>query len=176
MDYIFTELFFDFLKTYIDIIFIIEMIFSNFFIVISILIPSFIKAVIGYCHFYYQLGYGLIFYIYIYRRYRSKKNKNWSTFYGNSVINWISFNLSIFNTTILNRAFLIFIVSEIKKVFIFLYFWFCLYTNNSKDFQKMKNIFLFLIKKTIVPTWTPLFKRSSYIAFVTVLKRFIKRK
>jgi len=39
-------------------------------------LPYIIKTVIGYCHFYYQLGYGLVFYIYIYRRYRANKKSN----------------------------------------------------------------------------------------------------
>lgn len=76
MDYIFTEVFFESFKIYINIILLIELCIQTILALLSDILPIIVKYLIGYCHFFYQLGYGLIFYIYLYRRHKAKKTKN----------------------------------------------------------------------------------------------------
>jgi hypothetical protein len=73
VDYIFTEIMIEFINTPFKLI---NIFFSALLSTLSITLPHIVKNFIGYCHFYYQLGYGLVFYIYLFRRYRAKKNKN----------------------------------------------------------------------------------------------------
>lgn len=139
-------------------------------------LPLLIKMLIGYCHFFYQLGYGLVFYIYIYRRSKAKRSKNWSTFYGNSILNWFFLIISIFNKVIVGKNFLIHLKTKIystKKILQFV-----IISKFYKNITIKKTIFFLKNLNTVFlfKIWTPLFKRSSYIAFLVFLKRFTKRK
>jgi hypothetical protein len=176
VDYIFTEYLVDILKTYTQINFLFENMLSFALTTISTTLPFVVKYLIGYCHFYYQLGYGLVFYIYFFRRYKAKKTKNWQTFYGNSILNWVIFNLSIFNKVVFTRNFLIYIKSKTLKSLQICVFLIKNMFNSSLMMSKLKKIVWFGINKNYNHAWTPLFKRSSYISFTTFLKRFTKRK
>lgn len=176
VDYIFTEFFFDFFKFYISLVILFENIINFVFSLSNDILPRIVRALIGYCHFYYQLGYGLIFYIYFFRRYKAKKYNNWKTFYGNSFLNWAFFNLSIFNKFIFNRNFLIYLKTLLAKSYQIMLFLLNLKNNSTFFSTKLKYIIKYNFNKNIYIAWTPLFKRSSYILFLTALKRFNKRK
>lgn len=141
---------------------------------ISSVLPYAVKYVIGYCHFYYQLGYGFIFYIYIYRRRKAKKSNNWSTFYGDSIANWVLFNISVFNKFLFSRMYITLIKQYIVKFFVTLNFVKTMQLQKSE--RNMTKFTNFVRKNLILYNWTPLFKRTSYISFFTFLKRFSKRK
>jgi hypothetical protein len=143
---------------------------------LSVSLPYVIKYLIGYCHFYYQLGYGLIFYIYFFRRYRAKKVNNWKSFYGNSVLNWLLFNISIFNKFLFNRSFIIYIKTLIIKLIQVTQFAIQNSLSTNTYFNRSSHILFIIYKKINLYSWTPIFKRSSYIWFTTFLKRFTKRK
>lgn len=176
MGYIFTEYFFDFFKIYVEI----NVVITNIFIIglffIKSILPYIVKYLIGYCHFYYQLGYGLIFYIYIYRRYKAKKTNNWNSFYGDSILNWVLFNVAIFNKFLFNRHFLVYLKTLIVKSWLIINFWVDEYLLKSVYVTKIKYTRTLFKKKYNFYNWTPLFKRTSYIAFFSFLKRFSKRK
>lgn len=176
MDYIFTEFFFNLLDNFISVSAHVNSAFEVVLTRLSEILPVLVRYSIGYCHFYYQLGYGLVFYIYLYRRRKAKKTNNWQSFYGNSILNWVIFNFSIFNKFIFNRNFIIYLKAKLTKTLAVVVFW----LNNN---QQQKNITtktyntLSVLFNTIkLQQWTPIFKRSSYISFVTLLKRFTKRK
>jgi hypothetical protein len=174
VDYIFTEFFFNFISLYINLNTYVEFVFFSIFQLLNYYLPIFIKSLIGYCHFYYQLGYGLIFYIYIYRRRKAKKTKNWRSFYGNSIPNWFYFNISIFNKFLFNRNFILYLKSKITKHYTITLFWLNNLSNKDTILNKIKTLKKINLFKLY--SWTPLFKKSSYISFLTLLKRFTKRK
>lgn len=176
MDYIFTDLTRDVIFIYLDFQFSVDCVMLKVLNYISQTVPTITKNLIGYCHFYYQLGYGLIFYIYIYRRYRAKKTKNWRSFYGNSISNWAFFNLSVFNKFMFNRNFIIYLKIKIFKSTKLLLLSLATTGQTSEIFYKFKSILQFYSRYIILHAWTPLFKRSSYIYFVSFVKRFIKKK
>lgn len=174
MGYIFTEYFFDFFSMYLNITIWVNNVILFTLALISSVLPYAVKYVIGYCHFYYQLGYGLIFYIYIYRRRKAKKTNDWSSFYGESASNWVFFNISVFNKFVFSRAY----VTLIKQLFITTYLsaQFMLVQFFKKSISTRTKLINFVKKNLVLYNWTPLFKRTSYISFFTFLKRFSKRK
>ena len=176
MGYIFTEYFFGVFKVYVSI----DALLTNYLKVslalVSSILPYIVKYSIGYCHFYYQLGYGLVVYIYIYRRRVAKKASNSDSFYGDSMINWILFNLSVFNKLIFNRDFVMYIKTLIMKSYLILNFWIGGSLLNGSNVIKLKHFCRSIKKQNFLHNWTPLFKRTSYIAFFSFLKRFSKRK
>lgn len=176
MDYIFTEFFFNFLNNFVSVETYVNSMFESFLIQLSDTLPVLVRYTIGYCHFYYQLGYGFVFYIYLYRRRKAKKNNNWQTFYGNSILNWAIFNFSIFNKFIFNRNFIVYLKAKVTKAFAVLVFWFKSSTTNNLFLTKLYNLSILFFKKMTLQQWTPIFKRTSYISFMTLLKRFTKRK
>jgi hypothetical protein len=174
--YIFTEYFFDFFKAYISINILLTDIISVGLVLISSMLPYLVKYLIGYCHFYYQLGYGLIFYIYIYRRRKAKKLNNWNSFYGDSISNWILFNLAIFNKFIFNRNLIVLLKTIAIKSYLIVNFWIFAFLSKSVRVTKTVNLYNSVKKQYLFYNWTPLFKRTSYISFLSFLKRFSKRK
>ncbi len=176
MDYIFTEFMFNFLNDYINVSNYVDSVFNTLLTSLSNSLPIIVRYSIGYCHFYYQLGYGLVFYIYIYRRRKAKKNNNWQTFYGNSILNWFLFNISIFNKFLFNRDFVAFLKAKLTKTFIVIFFWFNNSLKKNSILSKYIKIVAHVSSGLKLQTWTPIFKRSSYISFLTFLKRFTKRK
>ena len=87
MGYIFTEFFFDTFKSYVYLSLVLHNLVFLFSDLIVNVLPYVVKYLIGYCNFYYQLGYGVIFYIYFFRRHKAKKLKNWNSFYNDSISN-----------------------------------------------------------------------------------------
>lgn len=148
----------------------------TFLFFLSNTLPYIVKYLIGYCHFYYQLGYGLIFYIYFYRRHRAKKLNNWRSFYGNSITNWLLFNASVFNKYIFSRTYFIFFKASVTQAFTTIKFWLNNITISNISLRKFLLILKSFNTNYILYNWTPLFKRTSYISFSTFLKRFTKRK
>jgi hypothetical protein len=173
VDYIFTEIMIEFINTPFKLI---NIFFSALLSTLSITLPHIVKNFIGYCHFYYQLGYGLVFYIYLFRRYRAKKNKNWKTFYGNSFTNWVIFVFSIFNKFFTDRKLFIYIKDQITTTLNIIYFLVISAPLKNNTFLKIKKLYKYLTKNSNSYTWTPLIKKSSYINFFTFLNRFTKRK
>jgi len=143
---------------------------------VSTTTPYIVKYIIGYCHFYYQLGYGLIFYIYFFRRYKAKRANNWKSFYGNSILNWFLLNISIFNKFLFNRNFIVYTKNTIVKAFQVSKFLLNQQITKNITLNKISTTLVMLNRKYKLNNWTPLFKRSSYIWFTTFLKRFTKRK
>jgi len=176
VDYIFTEFTVEIYKYYINLYAIMLTISYNITEVFSLILPFVVKSFIGYCHFYYQLGYGLVFYIYIFRRYKAKKNKNWKHFYGNSIINWLIFNFSIFNKFVLNKNYIIFIKTHLSSTIIIIKFLVDRLESITVFYKKVKKLHKSIFLTSIKYVWTPVFKKSSYISFLTFLKRFGKRK
>jgi hypothetical protein len=176
VDYIFTEFFFNLLNTFISVNAHISSVFEAVLFWLSDFLPLLVKYTIGYCHFYYQLGYGLVVYIYLYRRRKAKKSNNWQSFYGNSTLNWVVFNLSIFNKFVFNRNFIIYLKAKLTKTLTVALFWLKNGYQYNTTIVKTFNVLNLLVKSSKLQQWTPLFKRTSYISFMTVLKRFTKRK
>lgn len=176
VDYIFTEYFFNLLDNFIVVDAYLNTTFNSILTRLSEILPFLVKYSIGYCHFYYQLGYGLVFYIYIYRRRKARKTNNWQSFYGNSILNWILFNISIFNKFVFNRNFAIYLKSKITKTFAVIFFWVNNVKKNGNVFSKISNLYSIIKQNVKLHKWTPLFKRTSYISFTTFLRRFTKRK
>lgn len=161
--------------SYISFYLIIDEIMTAFWVNVGLFLSLFVQKLIGYCHFFYQINYGFAFYIYFYRRYKAKKTKNWSTFYGNSVPNWLLLNVSIFNKLFFNRNFLLYVKTKVAKTIKIVLF--LLHTETlrgviPKTTVRYKNA----VSRYFNVIWTPIFKKSSYISFVTFLKRFSKRK
>lgn len=173
--YIFTEAFFDIFKSYIHLNVLINSIISIILSVTKNVLPYLVKNLIGYCNFYYQLGYGIIFYIYIFRRYKSKKYNNWNSFYGASISNWVLFNTALFNKFIFSVNFNLYVKTILTRSALIVFFWFDNF-NKSAHVCKTRNVLNTFIQKNTNYIWTPLFKRTSYIAFFTFLRRFTKRK
>lgn len=176
VDYIFTESLSELILIYVNITNVVGIGFSKLLITIATILPHVVKSLIGYCHFYYQLGYGLVFYIYVYRRYKAKKTKNWQSFYGRSVLNWIIFNFLLFNKLIVNRNFLIFLKTLCLRPIILIPIIITYADNLNLRLARFFKLLKVVVFSTSNYTWTPLFKRSSYITFLTALKRFTKRK
>lgn len=176
MGYIFTEYFYDFFKFYLDVNNALTTLIVAVLNYLSKTLPYLITYLIGYCHFYYQLGYGVLVVFYFYRRRQVKKAKNWNAFYKNSISNWVLFNISLFNKFIFNRNFIIYAWTILKKNALIIIFWFQNYNINSVFLTKLKITIMYCVNNVIMYSWTPLFKRTSYISFSTFLKRFIKRK
>jgi len=136
--------------------------------------PYFIKYLIGYCHFYYQLGWGLGMYIYLYRRYRAKKN--WNNFYKNSTLNWFLLKYSFLSKLIFSKAAWAFIKTYISVFYEIIY----LVVNHVYLYTVLNNKHIRALLKNksnnIYSFWTPVFKKSSYIGILNTLKRFISRK
>lgn len=170
-----TELFIMFASTHFVLSNILTAWITHILLIFSKILPYFVKYLIGYCHFYYQLGYGLIFYIYFYRRYKARKTKNWKTFYGNSVTNWFLFNTSIFIKFIFTKKFAVYVYTLFtltKKSFVFLCSLSTSYLTTSKmKFKKLSKLINFKLNFI----WTPIFKKTSYISILNSLKRFIWR-
>lgn len=76
MGYIFTEYFFDIFKLYININYAITSGTTFCLIFLSDSLPFLAKYLVGYCNLYNQLGYGIICFVYLYRRHKAKKQKN----------------------------------------------------------------------------------------------------
>lgn len=176
MDYIFTESFLDIIKFYTSVNIIVDNVFSSLLSVLGEIAPYFIRYTVGYCPFFYQISYGVAVYIYIYRRYRAKKLNNWKSFYGNSISNWLIFNLSIFNKFVFNRNFIIYVKNTLVKTIQVIKFLTTNYVIYSININKINALITHCRKQYLLFNWTPLFKRSSYIWFTTFLKRFTKRK
>ncbi len=176
MAYIYTEFTFEVLQYYLNLNNIVDKAFTYLYTILNSILPGLVKAVIGYCHFYYQLGYGLVFYIYFFRRHRSKKNKNWKSFYGNSVSNWVLFTLSIFNKVLTQKTIFSFLNNQLLSTSLVIKFLFGCLTNNNHFFFKIRKLCSYVIANIVKYIWTPLFKRSSYISFLSIIKRFNKRK
>jgi hypothetical protein len=173
--YIFSEFFFEYINIYCNILLSIEIISNIIINTIAMFLPYFVKYAIGYCNFYYQLGYGIIFYIYFFRRYKAKKKKI-TTFYGNSISNWILFNGVIFKNFLFKQPFVSYILTHLKiGKNSFKYAFSTKLRNKQITHQFFNRIFVFF-KNSFLYIWTPIFKKSSYISFVNLLKRFNKRK
>lgn len=139
--------------------------------------PYFVKYLIGYCHFYYQLGCGLIFYIYMFRRYKAKKTKNWKSFYGNSVSNWFLISVTFFKNSFFTKQFFLFIGQKILLYIKIINIWLIIFFKDNINYKLFKtHTNKYFNKRYIFSFWTPIFKKSSYINFYTFLNKFIKRK
>ena len=176
VDYIFTEFMFTFLNIYVNLNSHLESAFNVLLVWLSHSLPVLVRYSIGYCHFYYQLGYGLVFYIYIYRRRKAKKKSNWQTFYGNSILNWALFNTSIFNKFVFNRNFVSYLKAKLTKTISIFSFWFSSNFKKNTNAVKFFKLLSYYSNSINLQIWAPIFKRSSYISFLTLLKRFTKRK
>ncbi len=152
-----------------------ESIFSQVGNIILKPLPYIVRYLIGYCHFYYQLGYGLVFYIYIYRR-RMYKKKQLKSFYGNSVPNWILFNVSVFNKLFSSKGFWLFLKNQVSITITIIEFLILLFARRNHTLNRHHKNILFIYKKYARFSWTPVFKRTSYISVLNLLKRFRQKK
>lgn len=144
-------------------------------ILTPVTLSYFIKYLIGYCHFYNQLGWGLVFYIYFFRRYKAKKTNNNSTFYGNSILNWVELNFIYLLRQTPPKNIIAFFKSKYSFVSAVIIFFFKNTYKGTINLFKLAQWYKALQKPSNV-SWTPVFKKTSYINILTFLKRFTKRK
>lgn len=138
-------------------------------------LPFFIKYLIGYCNFYYQLGYGLIFYIYIFRKQRAKKKKT-KSFYGNSFLNWLITTSNWVKTQLFSRSFLALVKNNVYLYLEAINLKLVLNQNQNNTLTRLNKLRSVLFNQTLYVMWSPVFKRTSYINILSNLRRFFKKK